>query len=269
MEKLCLSSFLKNGHAVHLYSYEEIPDVPKGVISKDAEEIIPKNMFDYRTFINNGTFADYFRYKLLFDRGGWWVDTDLICIQPFCFEGAYVFGYMGPWKRTITHQTRALRRFGNPAPPPKTVVLSGKEICNNCMCAPPGSEIMKAAFEVCCRFDPSKVKWSEDVGPTLLDSLVRHFDLMEFVKSTEFFNPIDHMAIPSMIDPEAHWVFCPDVHAVHLWSDMWNGRTNWKGEETWRITGCAPTIQSKGVAPKGSLYGDLVKRYLGEQECAE
>ena len=28
-------------------------------------------------------FSNLFRYKLLLERGGWWVDTDVICLRPF------------------------------------------------------------------------------------------------------------------------------------------------------------------------------------------
>ncbi len=41
MEKLCIVSFIKQGHAFHLYTYGEVAEVPQGTIVKDANEIIP------------------------------------------------------------------------------------------------------------------------------------------------------------------------------------------------------------------------------------
>jgi len=91
IEKLCINSFLKNGHPFHLYTYSNVKGVPKGTTILDANTIIPKSkIFRYA----NGSvacFADYFRYKLLFDKGNWWVDTDVICLKPFNFKEKYVF----------------------------------------------------------------------------------------------------------------------------------------------------------------------------------
>ena len=49
MERLCLSSFVKNGHEVHLYAYYDIDNVPEGVTIKDGREILPEDMiFKYK-----------------------------------------------------------------------------------------------------------------------------------------------------------------------------------------------------------------------------
>ena len=43
LEQLCFKSFLDNGHTVHLYVYDNISNVPSGVIIKDANEILDKS----------------------------------------------------------------------------------------------------------------------------------------------------------------------------------------------------------------------------------
>jgi len=273
MERLCLKSYLDNGHEVHLYTYEGVPNVPNGVIIKDGNEIISKDFLDYRTFINNGTFADFFRYKLLYDRGGFWVDTDLICLRPFDFEAEYVFGEMGPWGEWIKEPIK-VRPLRSPKRaycdfPIKEVFIGNPESCisNNCMCAPVGSDIMNVAWEECLKYDPSTIKWSVEVGPGLINKLVKKFSLEKFVLGTYAFNPVDYNKVRDFINPTVIWNFPPTVYAIHLWSDMWNGRTNWKDEQTWQITGCLPILQSKESIVYGSLYGNLVKKYL-ESDCA-
>jgi len=97
MEKLCMRSFLENGHPYHLYTYNDVEGVPEGVKILDANQIIPRE----RVFLTGGVdnkprtslagFSDLFRYKLLLDRGGWWVDTDFVCLKPFDFTTPYVF----------------------------------------------------------------------------------------------------------------------------------------------------------------------------------
>ena len=86
LEKLCVQSFLDNGHEFHLYTYSDIGGIPAGAVVKDGNEILPESdIFQYRTGSYAG-FADWFRYKLLLERGGWWVDMDLVCFRPFDFQ---------------------------------------------------------------------------------------------------------------------------------------------------------------------------------------
>lgn len=263
MERLCLRSFMKNGHEVHLYVYDEVHNIPDGVIVKDGNEVLPQSQYDYKRFINNGTFADYFRYKLLLERGGWWVDTDLICVQPFSFPDEHVFGRMGPWFDKPPVQTRD-RRLRRSVPLTTGLVPSNPEtaISNNCMRAPAGSPIMKYMWQECCKHDPAKVQWSVEVGPMLVDRAVSMFNLQSSVRDTKAFNPVDYHHVRKFIDPTATWVFDGSVYAVHLWNDLWTGRTNWEDKHTWQITGCPPILQNKETVVEGSLYGDLVKKYL-------
>lgn len=81
----CLRSFVDLGYSFEIYTYEEF-DLPSGVISRDAEKIIPfKDLFYFDNVGSNardlGPFSDLFRFKLLSERGGWWVDVDTICLS--------------------------------------------------------------------------------------------------------------------------------------------------------------------------------------------
>jgi hypothetical protein len=84
-QRLCMTSFIDHGHAFDLYSYGA-PAVPAGVRLLDAAEILPRNeVFFYRRGASVGSvagFANMFRYRLLMLRGGWWVDTDVVCLSP-------------------------------------------------------------------------------------------------------------------------------------------------------------------------------------------
>jgi len=83
-EKLSLQSFLNCGHAVELYAYDEL-DVPAGVKLCDANSIWPfSEAFAYADGPTKGSFSalsDVFRYKLLFEKGGIWADTDMLCLK--------------------------------------------------------------------------------------------------------------------------------------------------------------------------------------------
>ena len=88
MEQLCIKSFLKNGHEFHLYTYDTINNVPEGTVIKNGSDILPKNMiFTYSSGPGKGSvaaFANFFRYKLLLDRGGYLMFLHVLLIYLDC-----------------------------------------------------------------------------------------------------------------------------------------------------------------------------------------
>lgn len=90
---MSINSFLKHGHRYQLWTYEPEQLVPVGTIIKDANEIVSKSILDkWRESKHRlQTFANYFRYKLIYKIGGWWMDLDCICVKSLDFESHYVF----------------------------------------------------------------------------------------------------------------------------------------------------------------------------------
>jgi hypothetical protein len=73
------------GHTARLWAYDPL-EVPAGVVVEDAGEIIAKDeLFHFMNPVTGrpdiGPFSDLFRFKLLAMRGGWYSDTDVICLQ--------------------------------------------------------------------------------------------------------------------------------------------------------------------------------------------
>src|SRR5258708_3897842 len=96
MEQLCISSFLQNGHPFHLYVYGDVAGIPPGTVALDGNQILPAaRIFTYREHNTYAGFANFFRYKLLLEHGGWFVDADTICLKPFRFRTPYVFSSEG------------------------------------------------------------------------------------------------------------------------------------------------------------------------------
>ncbi|MCB9276628.1 MAG: hypothetical protein H6564_21530 [Lewinellaceae bacterium] len=100
LEELCLRSFVAMGHEFHLWLYEPLGhELPKGVVARPAQDILPaESIFRYRYGNQFGHglgslagFSDIFRYKLLYEKGGWWADMDITCLQPLEFDAPYVF----------------------------------------------------------------------------------------------------------------------------------------------------------------------------------
>ncbi|HEX7155098.1 MAG TPA: glycosyltransferase [Thermoanaerobaculia bacterium] len=195
MERLSLASFVSTGHAVHLYVYDEVERVPQGVTLRDANEILPASrIFRYREHDSVAGFANYFRYKLLAERGGWWIDMDVVCLRPFNFEEEYVF---------------------------PSEMAHGKPIVGNCVLrAPAGAPVMTEASRICDSRDPATLMWGE-TGPRLCAELVQSFALERYVQPPSAFCPIPWYEWRKLIEPSADIRLPRDAYAVHLWNEMW------------------------------------------------
>jgi hypothetical protein len=96
MEQLTLRSFVAQGHRFVLWTYDDLETaLPPGVERRDAREVLPsERVFRYRGGHFPGScagFSDMFRYALLAERGGWWVDMDVTCLRAFDFTALNVF----------------------------------------------------------------------------------------------------------------------------------------------------------------------------------
>jgi mannosyltransferase OCH1-like enzyme len=205
MERLSVSSFLSNGHQYHLYVYGEVQNVPPGTIIKDGNEILPSSrIFQYQQQASYAGFSNFFRYKLLLERGGWWADTDTICLQPFDFPEEYVFS---------------------------SEVAQGSEVINSGVCkAPIGSEAMAYAWEVCQRKDPDKLVWGE-TGPRLMGEAVRKYSLEKYKQPFKVFCPIGYADWQKVLEPEADVALNDDSYAIHLWNERWRSAGQDKNAE--------------------------------------
>ena len=131
MEYYSIKSFLKLGYKFHLYVYNNVKNVPKGTILKNASKIMPKNkIFSLKSSFL--PFADIWRYKLLYEKGGYWVDLDMIALKVFDFEQDFVFSS----ERTIQEGAYKSKAKFNPnigvlKAPPKSDFY--KELHDKCL----------------------------------------------------------------------------------------------------------------------------------------
>lgn len=192
MEKLSITSFLRNGHEYHLYTYTEVANVPIGTVIRDANEILPASaIFQYKDRPSYAGFANFFRYKLLLERGGWWVDTDVVCLQPFDFSEEHVFS---------------------------SEIIAGREVATSGIIkAPVGSEAMAHAWSVCQSKQPLKLVWGE-TGPRLMYDVVKKFHLAKYQKPYYVFCPIANSH--RFIEPYVAAIPAT-AYAVHLWNSLW------------------------------------------------
>jgi hypothetical protein len=99
LEMLTMKSFLDNGYDFHLWVYNKnLANIcPTGVVIRDANEILEsKRIFTYEgggdcREGSLGGFSDLFRYHLLYNVGGIYVDMDVTCLTPFDIDADYGF----------------------------------------------------------------------------------------------------------------------------------------------------------------------------------
>src|SRR5436190_6152307 len=95
IEHLCVKSFLAQGHRFQLYAYDEVENLPQGCELLDASTVVDRDrLFLYAHGDHAGTpagFSCLFRYTLVDRDGGWWVDSDVLCLSSKIAEPDYVF----------------------------------------------------------------------------------------------------------------------------------------------------------------------------------
>ncbi len=195
MEKLSIRSFVKNGHPYHLYTYGEVSSVPDGAVVMDANEIIPSSMaFTVRG--GYSSFSDFFRWKLVRDRGGWWADTDTVCLKPFKWSGDYVF----------------VGGFGKPG--------SADCVSSGMFKAPKGSPIMKWGWEQCQKMNPETMTWGQ-AGPPLFTEAVHAFELTNRIVAGDLFFPVFYTEAPRAFTDIYKPRISPACFSIHLFNEMW------------------------------------------------
>ena len=195
MEQMSIASYLRNGHEYHLYVYDEPKNIPAGTIIKDAKQILPASMiFQYKQYPSYAGFANFFRYKLLLERGGWWSDMDAICLKPLDFPDEHVFS---------TEMCRGLE-----------VVSCGL------IKAPTGSRAMAYAWEVCQSKKPELLVWGE-TGPKLMGEAVKKFSLEKYKKPYHVFCPFGFFEWRKVLESDPGVMLDESSYSIHLWNEMW------------------------------------------------
>ena len=201
LERLSINSYLSNDYTFDLYSYTNISGVPDGVNILDANTILPHRYVSTnpgpavgKPTRNYGAFSDWFRWKLLYEKGGYWSDLDMVMLKPYDFDTPYVFS---------------------------SEDIGGYDYANcNVLYAPADAPIMEKAMGIAgtaCK--QGDVPWCS-VGPDLLRRLMKKYALRKYMQPSRVFCPIHCDKIGWMVDDNT--VALPtDSYAVHFWTSLW------------------------------------------------
>jgi hypothetical protein len=192
--KACIASFIDHGHQYHVYAYSNFDLLP-GAKLLDAAQILPESeVFFYKNPDGSNRsvagFANRFRYELLARNGGWWVDTDVLCLTPAVPDDICYFG----WQNSA--------RVGN-------AILK----------MPPGHPIMIEAAQR-ARDAGTDLGFAQ-TGPPMFTDILREMGVLEHAspRAAAYPTTFDEYLLPTMAEECCHMIertrACPFLHLWH------------------------------------------------------
>ncbi|MGL1902919.1 MAG: glycosyltransferase [Fibrobacterales bacterium] len=244
LEQLCLTSFIKNGHEVHLYTYGDVGNVPEGVVVKDANEIVPQSeIFTYYKGSYAG-FADWFRWEMLYKVGGYWVDTDMVCLKKFDFDNDEIV--FGEQERDFI--CPAVLKFPKGHSFPRHMA----DRCQNPNAFIPydtaRAKLRKVFRYVVYLNDRSKIIWGETGGPYGVTTGLKYYELMDNKKPFTHFFPVHHNNWNTIFNEtlKNDAALFTESYALHVWNEMSRNEKD---------------FDKNGSFPQDSIFEQLKRKY--------
>jgi hypothetical protein len=242
LEQLSMRSFLANGHRYRLYVYEDVENVPRGVEIADAGQVIPGSERFVSRQGSHALFSDWFRWELLHQKGGYWVDTDEICLKRFDFSDDLVFGLERPGVAAIgvlkfPRGSDFARWLADSCESPNKILpYDGKSL-----------RLRKHGRRLFRGNRRSDVGWGEPGGPQGFTRALEHFDLMRHARPVPVFYPVHCTRWRSLFDDtfKDNHAFFEGSYGVHLWNEMLRA-----------------TLDKEATFSPGSYVEHLKARYL-------
>ena len=215
IEQMCLLSFVQQGHAVTLFTYGPVANVPRDIVVADAREIHDPATFLYSKFGTPVLQSDIFRLNMVRKTGMVWADADMFALKPVLADTGHVHGVFG-----------------------------GSSVCNAILKLPEKSPALSAYLAYCAdpypippwwddarRIEAGELKrkgaWkhasdqSHDIyGPPALTHFLKESGEIEHSAAREVYYPVAFKELDLLIEPSdvetTH--FMAETRAVHLWA---------------------------------------------------
>lgn len=194
VEQTALASFIYYGHSFTLFVYDMELVVPKGVIKKNANEIISE-LEIFKVQNSYGPFADMFRYTMIQKTGLTWTDTDSICLRSDWDFGDYLFGFE-----------------------------EDKRLANGILRIPQKSDLLEFLIHNSVKYDKDKIVWSE-IGPLLVTKGAKRFNVLKYAQPPEVFYPVHFWQWKKIwLKDYRQEVLdkCKDAHTLQIWNQFLN-----------------------------------------------
>lgn len=220
LEQLSVRSFLRHGHAVHIYGYEPIDGLPDGAVFRDLGDLIPRErMFYYKGKGTVGVFSDLVRMTLLRHRRGIWADCDIYCVAPLPAAPDYLMAYerRGSVNGAVLHIPHdapllddLLGIFADGERPLMEPHL------------PLGRRLEVAVRRLAGAKVPAEYMQYGATGPFALTHYVKKHGLLDRVLPSDVFYPIPYEGIPALMraGSTVDDALTERTLGVHLWSSQ-------------------------------------------------
>ncbi|MBU2956143.1 hypothetical protein Q4511_02695 [Paracoccus sp. 1_MG-2023] len=219
MEQLCLMSFVDAGQKITLFHYEDIPNVPDGVICRDGREVIDTDDFiKYERKNSYALFADLFRLHMIRCNPGMiWVDTDVYCQKVMDYDDDHVFGFELPGSDRVNNAV-----LGMPADSPALAAMI--EFTSDRHSIAPFLSMADRKAYAAARDAGRPVHVCQQPwgiwGPTMLTHYIREFGLTDRVQPVAAFYPVTFREC-MLFNGHAERVeerIAPRTTAMHVWA---------------------------------------------------
>ncbi len=224
----CLKSAVRTGHKVHLYTYGNVSNIPRGVVQLDANDVVPEtDVFRFdgiaqpELFGSYGPFSDVFRWRLLGKGLGIWFDTDMYFLRQLDTSRDILMCWEGP--RT---QGPKQSRVGNgllKVPAHSALVLAMMQLTMKPYAMPPwvGAGYRHKCLEKLAGrpFFPGAIAYAT-YGPIAVDYVVTKNGMQATVQSHELYCPVSFREVHRFGEPDAEFraSLSQDTQAVHIWN---------------------------------------------------
>ena len=212
LEIMCLKSFLKNGYEVNLFVYDQVKNIPEGVIIRDGNEVLDSS--EIYTYQNKSfsAISNRFRFEMIKKTGLVWVDCDIFCIKYYNFD-----------EETIVSE-------------PNKKYEENK--IGSCLIYLQNEEILNYAIKKCIEYKEKilngEVIWG--IGPSVVKEIVEKNKLEKYVKNWQFASSCNCKHYKSLLNPDFKIkkegplekpIFFnrvkdipEETHFIHLWNEF-------------------------------------------------
>lgn len=253
LEQLCLKSFVDQGQKITLFSFQDIPNVPEGVIRRDGREVLDTgNFIKYERKDSFALFADQFRVLMLRAFPGMiWVDTDIYCLRPMTYDSDVVMGFELPDSLRVNNAVLGL-------PPNHPMLADMIDFMSDPFAIPPfvKPQLQADYRAAAARGAPvhvSQQPWGT-WGPLMLTWFASQHAMHRRIMPMAAFYPIPFPDRLTFLKRRAtvEALLTPETTALHLWAS------------NKREIG----LRHEGLPPPGSYLDHLVRKHGIRPEAA-
>lgn len=228
----CLKSVVRQGHEMHLYSYGDIPNIPKGVVHKDARMIVPEEeIFLYDGISQPGRigspapFSDAFRYRSQQQERGVWMDSDMYFLREIDLSPPLILAWERP-ESTDENQSWFKNLVGNALmklPSQSGLTTDLVKLTSKPYEMPPWvpKGIQEKVWEKLQGkpFFPGAVSYAT-VGPIALTYFAKKHRILPEIKSNHHFFPVFYQDMSPFGEPDGVFraSLSQETAAVHVWN---------------------------------------------------